>query len=36
MNGYTKANSVMEPLNIYKGHTSIVEVCPRPLPVVRC
>lgn len=26
INGYTKANSVMEPLAIYKGHTAIVEV----------
>ena len=29
--GYTKDNNVMEPLNIYKGHTAIVEVSP-PLP----
>jgi histone-binding protein RBBP4 len=25
INGYSKANATMEPLNIYKGHTAIVE-----------
>jgi hypothetical protein len=26
INGYSKSNSVMEPLAIYKGHSSVVEV----------
>jgi hypothetical protein len=26
--GYSKSSSVLEPLNVYKGHTAIVEVGP--------
>lgn len=25
MRGYTKGNASLDPLNVYKGHTSIVE-----------
>ena len=28
INGYTKANNSLDPINIYRGHTSIVEVRP--------
>lgn len=30
--GYTKANSVLEPLRIYRGHTAVVGVRPSRLP----
>ena len=32
VNSYTKAKTSIEPTNVFRGHTSVVGVCPSLLP----